>query len=140
ESAVAIDAAPGESRNVSPGPSHYAFAATRGRADFDGPDALLPPALRPRGSVVSRIPSSGNHSNDCMDEGDGAAGARAESHHRAGADDGRAARRPCFPDRKSEKRMFSGHRIDFRQPETVRPERGFCKIPERVRKRHRKAE
>src|SRR2546425_7583528 len=46
KSVVAIDAAPGESRNVSSRPGDHASAAAWRGTDSDRPDALLPRALR----------------------------------------------------------------------------------------------
>src|SRR5215472_14148992 len=45
ESALAVDAAPGKPRNVSPGSGNHTFAAVGRPTDFDRPDAFLPRAL-----------------------------------------------------------------------------------------------
>ena len=61
-----------------------------------------------------------------------AAGACGKPYHRAGADDGRAARRAFVADRTSAAGMLTGDCFHFRQSETVWPQRRFLKISAHV--------
>src|SRR5260370_17410432 len=83
QSSLGIDAAPGQSRDVSPWAGHNALAATRCAADPYRPDALLSRARHCSGRVVREhhsnfeltrpgkmlaLPHLGHHPNNCMDK------------------------------------------------------------------------
>src|SRR6266567_177355 len=155
QSSLGIDAAPGESRELSPRTGHYAAAATWRTAHRDGPDALLSRAchgsqrvdcaqyfnsekLRAGSHGGPALPHFGNDPNHCLDEGSGAASARGEPHRRARADDGRSTRGAFVADRAGAAGMLAGDRFHFCKSETVWAQRGFFKISSDVRKRQRK--
>src|SRR5260370_20034808 len=136
QSALAIDAASREPRQLSSRPGDHAAAATRCATDSDGPDAFLSRTRDGGGRVVPIFSLPGNNPNHCVDERSGAASACGEPHHRAGADNGRASCGTFVADRTGAAGVLAGHFIHFFLSETILPPPGIFKIPPHFFERH----